>query len=380
MNGSRTTVAVFVTAICALVAVICGLLAHFAPWTWGAAGVTALLVPVVILRLTAPRAALIPPDRQLCPDLPIPPQEKWERRLVDVRLASAWDDYAFLFSATVQWRPFDAAPDDRSVNPGGIAVGEVLARAQLITAATEPGDYALAQHQLDAALARMEPDAAGSVDAMATDVVLRLVDADRQRLESLADVRKKEAVWEHRRKYELNQRAYLGGDVLKDTGSAVVWWLARNEDRIEKVVDDIGLLAHLTAAANNEDVPERFRHPAGQSDTPDTSARWDPAAPPGSHNGFSLPGWAADGFRGAARDEIGAVEDLFASSGFEPGHPSRPLIARQIAQALATSGNAAAAARIREYYDPDPEPKSEPGADPAGGTQAESGTTYEEAP
>lgn len=48
--------------------------------------------------------------------------------------------------------------------------------------------------------------------------------------------------------------------MLKSAGSAVVWWLARHDDDIEKTVDLIGPLAQLTAAANDEEVPELFRH------------------------------------------------------------------------------------------------------------------------
>jgi hypothetical protein len=61
--------------------------------------------------------------------------------------------------------------------------------------------------------------------------------------------RVRKAIWEHQRKYEQNKRAYLGRDVLKDPGSAVVWWLARNDDHVEKTVQAIGLLAQLSSAA-----------------------------------------------------------------------------------------------------------------------------------
>ena len=44
--------------------------------------------------------------------------------------------------------------------------------------------------------------------------------------------------------------------MLTSTGSAVVWWLARHEDEMEKAVDMVGPLAQITAAANDEEVPE----------------------------------------------------------------------------------------------------------------------------
>lgn len=46
----------------------------------------------------------------------------------------------------------------------------------------------------------------------------------------------------------------------QSAGSAVVWWLARHENKIEKAVDMIGPLAQIAAAANDEEVPELFRH------------------------------------------------------------------------------------------------------------------------
>ncbi|MGC5563671.1 hypothetical protein ACPYPG_12580 [Streptomyces sp. FR-108] len=62
---------------------------------------------------------------------------------------------------------------------------------------------------------------------MAENLQLVLVQQDQERLDKLADVRKDEEAWVHQRKYEQSRRRYLGEDVLKNTGSAVVWWLTR---------------------------------------------------------------------------------------------------------------------------------------------------------
>lgn len=40
-------------------------------------------------------------------------------------------------------------------------------------------------------------------------------------------------------------------DVLKDAGSAVVWWLAKHEDNLDQVATNIDLLTQLAHAANN---------------------------------------------------------------------------------------------------------------------------------
>src|SRR5690606_25663405 len=117
----------------------------------------------------------------------------------------------------------------------------------------EPERASLVQHELGAALGTMRPDADGCVRAMAEDVEITLPDEDRDRLNTLAAVRKSKAIWEHERIYEQSRRAYLSEDVLKDIGSAVAWWLAKNDERVEKVVNDIPLLVTLSSAINGKE-------------------------------------------------------------------------------------------------------------------------------
>jgi hypothetical protein len=187
------------------------------------------------------------------------PVERWEERVTDVLLSSKREDYYFLFSATVLWSPMRAAMDESVINMAALAVDAVLSRAREITEQRDPGNASLVRHELASALSEMQSDATGYLRARAESVQLVLPDHDQQRLDRLAAVRKDKAIWEHERKYEQSKREYLGGDVLKDPGSAVVWWLAKNDDRVEKTVQDIGLLAQLSSAANNTDVPETFR-------------------------------------------------------------------------------------------------------------------------
>jgi hypothetical protein len=42
--------------------------------------------------------------------------------------------------------------------------------------------------------------------------------------------------------------------VLKDAGSAVVWWLAQHEDNPKAVVDNLDVLTRLAHAANRNDM------------------------------------------------------------------------------------------------------------------------------
>ncbi|WP_367131884.1 MULTISPECIES: hypothetical protein [Streptomyces] len=260
MSSGRKTVTLFLTVICALLLVIVGKCLGWPLWAWLTAAAALAAGPAAFAWISSRRKDPLPRELTLEPDLPIPPLERREQRIMRVALPSNTPDYDFILSATVRWHPIDAPSDAPVVNPGALATDAVLARARMITAQRAPGRSTLVQHELNGELGTMLPDPSGRVYAMAECVELMLSEQDRERLAKLSGVRKDEAVWEHERRYEQNKRAYLGGDVLKDTGSAVVWWLARNDDRIDTTVKDIGLLAQLSSAANNQDVPEPFRH------------------------------------------------------------------------------------------------------------------------
>ncbi|RRO15675.1 hypothetical protein EIL87_16855 [Saccharopolyspora rhizosphaerae] len=49
--------------------------------------------------------------------------------------------------------------------------------------------------------------------------------------------------------------------MLKSTGSALVWWLARDESQVDDAVAKIPNLRTLTAAAHDDRVPELERGP-----------------------------------------------------------------------------------------------------------------------
>jgi hypothetical protein len=259
MHSGHKAMTGFVAVILALLILIVGLVTRWPLWAWPLS--VAALAAYVTASLVRGRRQrpVIPSERQLEPDLPIAPVERWECVVRDVALPSLSDDYDFLFSATIRWLPGEPPSNSPTVNTGGLAVHAVLERARQITQTSSPHRSSLVRHRLNGELATMLPDVSGRVVAMAENVVLRLEEADRERLEKLATVRKDEAVWEHERKWEQNKRAYLGDDVLRTPGSAVVWWLAKNDERIDKTVSDIGLLAELASAAHDQPVPADFR-------------------------------------------------------------------------------------------------------------------------
>ncbi|SHF90495.1 hypothetical protein [Streptoalloteichus hindustanus] len=186
--------------------------------------------------------------------------------LPETPLPSAVADYQFLFSARVFWRPMGNA--QHHANLGAVAADLILHRARAMTAQEHPNDPVLAQHKLSAALGAMAQDPAGQLSAWADSVVLRVPEEDAKRLRQLADIRKQKEVWEHERALERNIRAYLGNEVLTSTGSALVWWLSQDTSKVKETVRLIGTFAQLSAAANDREVPELFRHlvtsPAGQ--------------------------------------------------------------------------------------------------------------------
>lgn len=367
MSSGHKAVTGFVAIICALLIVIVGLSMDWPLWAWPAvtavfAGATALAV-----KFSGPPAIHFPPENLLEPDLPIPPPERWEQLVTQVALPSAMPDYDFQFSALVRWKPVDAPSDAPPINEAGIAVESVLERARAITVQQSPERCALAQYQLNGALGTMKPDPSGRLTVMAEGVALTLTEADRNRLEKLATVRKDEDVWEHERKYERNKRAYLGGDVLKDTGSAVVWWMANHDDQIEKTVDLIGPLAQLSSAANNAEVDETFRHlvPAarlphgptgpwgGTWEVPGPEYPGDREQPEGSeeahHSGFAVQEEPPE------PDITTVLRDLMKQAGFDEGSAESALFSRRIADGLTAAGRTDLSEQIRERFDA-PEP------------------------
>jgi hypothetical protein len=255
-SGCKTTT-MFLTVLCALLLTILGLMQEWPSWAWAALAVVVVGAPVGVFKIAEMRRGSLPADfTNFVPAVPI---ERREHHVSHVALRSHWPDYDFLFSATVRWHPLESRADGSVLNPAGLAVEAVLERARALTEQRDPGRASFVQHELSGALSRLRPDPTGHLQVMAENITLTLPESDQERLDKLAGVRKDKAVWEHQRKYEQSRREYLGGDVLKDTGSAVVWWLAKNDNQIDKTVADLGLLAQLTSAANDTDIPERLQ-------------------------------------------------------------------------------------------------------------------------
>ncbi|GAA0499616.1 hypothetical protein [Streptomyces olivaceiscleroticus] len=352
-TGCKTTT-VFVTVLCALLLTILGLVQEWPAWVWPVLAVLLIGIPAAAFKVASARRGPVPVVFE--EQITAAPFERREQQVTRVALPSQWDDYDFQFSATVRWYPLDHGGDDRIVNPAGLAVEAVLDRARAITEQREPGRASLVQHELSGALSRMRPEGTGHLQVMAEDVTLVLREHDQERLDRLAEVRKDKAVWEHQRKYEQSKREYLGEDVLKDTGSAVVWWLAKNDDHVEKTVADLDLLARLTSAANDTEIPERLRdmlaQPSGERPVP-----------------FEREPTAADHFEAFINSMDLTDDDV------------RRFVAKQIAEVIRAQVPHATAEEMLRRYDPpadftaddENEPTSTPPEDPDGAAGGTSG-------
>lgn len=336
MSAGRNTVMMYLAVAGGMILV--GLIL-FAPWPlW----ITLLMVAAfatVLLLVARPsgRRAAAPRPEPVFGYASGSTMGSGRTRVSDILLPTELPDYFFLFSATVTWSSTPAVTDESTINPAALAADAVLKRAREITKLCDPCHVSLVRHELAGALGEMRTDATGRVRAMAESVQLALPATDQERLNKLATVRKEEAIWEHERRYELNKREYLSGDVLKDPGSAVVWWLARNDDHVEKTVNDIGLLAQLSSAANNGAVPETFH-----------SFMSGFAAPNGhfSPNGSGA-AWPSEDERSAA-DHFDA---LLQAIELDEDDPRRRLFARQVADLAAEYGWQELAEELIRRYD-----------------------------
>jgi len=360
MTTEEKTLLAVLTIAAVLVPVALGAVLDWPSWSWLLLAVPLLGVLGRVARNTLRRVqqrrlwqlSVAPPGHVEQPD------QAPHTLIPDVALRSAVPDYDFHFSATAYWR---AAKGSRTqhANPGALAADAIVVRAQTITEAEQPNKVDVIQHRLASALGAVQ-DAAGGVEAWADHVQLTLPQDDHERLRKNSDMRKDKDIWEHEHEHELRQRAYLGDDVLKSTGSAVIWWLARKNNDVEDTVRLIGALAQLSAAANDAEVPELFRHlvptPALQGQLPFESLDGDQRFQNGSFHagsrqtsGFPWAGLPPGPFSdvGPVASRWGALLDTLPDFGEE----QRALLTHRVAQLLDKAGKPDEAHEMRRYFD-----------------------------
>lgn len=332
-----------------------------------------VLIAILLLIILAVRSYLasknVPPpptpEPIYLPQEPVmpPPPRMFSQSVPTVALPSALPDYSFRFAATVSWMQKSPPDTLQHANLTGLAVNTIISRARDALATQQPTDVELVRHQLAAMLGAVVSDHGGQVEAWATDVSLTLTREDYDRLTQLSNIRKNEIVWEHERIYERSKRTYLQSEALKDPGTALTWWMSRserNDAEIEGVVELIGPLAQLSAAANNQEISPLHRH----------------LVPSGAENGHAteMPLWeSANGTHQKTPTDLFA--DFVAGAGFDLDDADLALFAERAADALAASGRPATADEIRQRFNAPPE---EPEADeevPAAGRHADESWT-----
>lgn len=203
--------------------------------------------PVVAKPAPAPAPSVVLPDRE--PVFSGPPS----RTVADVRLPSASPDFQFSFSAVVQWST--VLSGSRHADLGAVAVDALLDRARALTVRQQVTEESLNQHRLAALLGEPALDEKGQVRSWATEVRLRLPDADQKHLQHLAALHRREQTTLLERRMEQDKRAYLKDDVFATPGSAAVWWMVNHPGEVETALGLLDTLAELSAAAN--DLPVR---------------------------------------------------------------------------------------------------------------------------
>lgn len=321
--------------------------AYFLGW-WMLLVGAVLVAATAFLILTRPAARPTETPSELLfpeePPLPEPVEEPQPRRkhLLRQRVPSAREEYSFLLSAIVCWR----GPDPTDSAAEGAAVTAIEERVRSFVRNEMPEENEAVQHRLAAALGAEPCRHPGVWEVWAEEVLLELPEEDAERLRQLREVRKKKAAREEERELERLERAYLGDEALADPGRAVVWWLARNPDRVEEAVGQIGTLTRLSSAATGSEIPQLYRE----------LMRDDTVEEPAFSSGLGHAGLFADSTPNEA-EEDGEFDEYVqweravrrATEGMNPeGHVK---FVDQCAELLKTSGKADIAARLRESFD-----------------------------
>lgn len=385
MSNENKTLLGVLAAVAVVLPLVLGLILGWPIWVSGLLILLFLLAPVAVYRNILQRneqaelARLIAENPS--PRAEEPPEKPFADYPVDLELPSALADFGFQFSATVCWRAGSEPIGVRHHNPRALAADLVLAQARDIAATETPERRELLAARLNSELGYVRNDRSGQVEAYAKNVSISLSEEDGARLKELTELRKSEEDWDRRRNLERNKREYLGQEVFKDTGSALTWWLVQERlgaQDVERAVELIGALAELSAAVNNDEIPELFRGyvreevRAPRREPEQDALRFGPGGGPpwnGSfHHGPYYDGASQEtafipaqppGAMGGT-DHLGALLD---AAGFRSDDPLRAMAASRIALMFEKSGKSEVAEEIRRRFD-SPERGHGPAAEP----------------
>lgn len=351
--SKNTTETIAGGAIALLVPLCVGFAADWPVWVTALAAVTVFLLTLWGLRsyhfrneqaqLRAENAYRQQMAAQQAPPPPPPPAPgpPPSRAVVPMSLPSSLEGIPFTFSCTVHWDPAELRHGQGHADPAAVATAAIVERAREISQSHHPDDDAVV-HSLAASLGRPAATSDRFLQAWATDVQTQVGQHHREHLDALAALRRQQQLQEQRIANQRMMRAYLGDEVLTDVGSTVVWWLARNEEEVRETVDLIGTLARLSAAANNEEVDELFRHLVPENLAPR------PSIPSPSFSTPPEPAFFVDGageVNSAAEERRGKVDLLP-----DPDDSQNSLFGHQLADLAERHGHADLAQEYRERY------------------------------
>ncbi|ASR37184.1 hypothetical protein BAY61_21755 [Prauserella marina] len=267
MNSGVRKLVFLGSTVVAVVWIFLGISADWSSWLWILLAVLTVLAPglVELVALSVTSQRFEPQPRHIVPDHPPAKPEvaqPGQYTVKDVLFASAEEHYRFVFSCTVYWLPRSMSPGIAHANPGSMAADVILRQTATLLGAIRPEDAGRARYELDTALGAQRVDHTGQLQLWAGQITLELPDGDHRRLQSLADVRKDEDVFESQCRYERKVRTYLDEDVLTDLGSTLVWWLAgpRTDEkrRVDEAVSKIGNFRRLSETAMGTECAESF--------------------------------------------------------------------------------------------------------------------------
>lgn len=358
MTTEEKTLMAILTTVALLVPVGLGAMLGWPAWSWLLLGIVMLTFPGLVVRNIQIRVRREQFQQgYIEPPVQVQQHQVQHTQITDVALPSSVTDYYFRFSAATYWRPLGSRTTEHA-NIDGLATDTIVTRAQRITSVEQPSNVDVLQHRLASALGAVQRDASDTVETWAEHVQLKLPETDQVRLRKLADTRKDEDIWEHERIHERRKRAYLSEDVLKTTGSAVVWWLAQKDNDVERTVPLLGALAQLSAVANDARVPEQFRNLAPTTTLPHQHP-FDPMVDQqhpddqfhnGSRNapglpGFDIPAESLTDTRSVA-SQLAILMDTL-----DLNDDQRALFAHRFAQLIEKAGESVEAERIRNLFD-----------------------------
>ncbi|WP_017974299.1 hypothetical protein [Actinopolyspora halophila] len=347
-----------------LAPVLLGVALGWPVWGWLPLALVLLTVPVLLGRRILQRRAQQQIRREMREkqqpnEEPPTPHPSYEVNAL--RVPTVHPEYPLLLSATVHWVPGPGAAGPGPERQRAIAVESVHDRASAVTSETGALEHEITAHRLQAALGTLQQDGEGYLQAWATDVSLSIGAEDAERLRALSEAAKDEELRQRRRDQERGLREYLAEDALKDTATAVVWWLAQGEmtkQHLEETLELVDSLDRLSELA----------HDSGTArSTPASSTRWwatsertgTEAELDGSgQHGFEFDGKNPDPGILPINDQSdrSALRVYFAKHMIETAHPEdehqRALFAGRIADMFITHRMPREAASIRSHYSP----------------------------